>query len=228
MTQSMKEPGGSMKEMDDTRKYYAARAKEYDLTAGYGDPMAERLRERMKARFRRAFRGRRVLEIACGTGYWTRVLASTARMVLATDINEGMLRLARKRVSGLDNVRICKANAYTLRGVRGKFDAAFSHWWWSHVPKARLRPFLENLHQRLEPGAYVIFTDHMYKEWQRRWRNADGDFIEERELGKGRKYHIIKNFPSEAEVREVTKGIARNVRFEEHTEGYWALRYFTI
>jgi SAM-dependent methyltransferase len=216
-----------MKEIEETRRYYAARAREYDLTAGYEDPVSEVLRDRMKARFRKAFKGHSVLEIACGTGYWTRVLASTAQTVLATDINESMVRLARKRLSGLDNVRIIKADAYTLKGVSGRFDAAFSHWWWSHVPKARLRPFLENLHRKLEPGAYVLFTDHLYWDGQKRWRNADGDFIEERELGKGKIFHIIKNFPSKAEVLEVTKGIARNVRFEEHTEGYWLLRYFT-
>ena len=216
-----------MKEIEDTRRYYAARARDYDLTAGYEDPVAERLRDRMKTRFRRAFRGRRVLEIACGTGYWTQVLASTARKVLATDINECMVRLARKRLSSVDNVKVRKVDAYTLKGIKGGFDAAFSHWWWSHIPKTRLRPFLENLHRKLEPGAYVLFTDHSYYDCENREKTADGDFIEERDLGKGKKYHIIKNFPSRAEVREVTKGIAKNVRFEEHPEGYWVLRYLT-
>ena len=214
-----------MKEIDETRRYYTARAKYYDRTAGYKDLVAEKLRDKMKAKFRRAFRGRRVIEIACGSGYWTSVLASTACSVLATDIDEGMLQLAKRRLSGLKNVHIMKADAYTLRGVKGPFDGAFAHWWWSHVPKSMLRPFLENLHRRLEPGAYVLFSDHLISDKNKKRSNACGDLIEERILENGREYHVIKNCPSEAEVHEVLKGIAKNVRFKEHVEGYWTLNY---
>ena len=67
---------------DDVAKYYAARAREYDVTAGYQDLGAEHRRASTKARFRMALRGLDVVEIACGTGYWTAVIATAARPFL--------------------------------------------------------------------------------------------------------------------------------------------------
>jgi ubiquinone/menaquinone biosynthesis C-methylase UbiE len=38
-----------------------------------------------------------VVELACGTGYWTELLASSAAWVFATDINEEVLTLTRAK-----------------------------------------------------------------------------------------------------------------------------------
>lgn len=77
-----------MKEIDDLKRYYSDRAKEYNKTAGYEDRRAEKIRKRIKLRHQDYFKGHDVLEIACGTGYWTEVIAGTANSVLAIDISE--------------------------------------------------------------------------------------------------------------------------------------------
>nr|WP_260798892.1 class I SAM-dependent methyltransferase [Chromobacterium vaccinii] len=41
--------------------------------------------------------GRRVLELACGSGYWTQYLAPAARAYLALDVSPGALALAGQR-----------------------------------------------------------------------------------------------------------------------------------
>ena len=41
------------------------------------------------------FAGAKVFEVACGTGYWTEVLARSAASVFATDINDEVLAVAR-------------------------------------------------------------------------------------------------------------------------------------
>ena len=51
-----------MSPSDEVARYYAARAGEYDLSAGYLDAHAEILRSPIKVLFREAFKGHEVLE----------------------------------------------------------------------------------------------------------------------------------------------------------------------
>ena len=62
--------------------YYAARAREYERIYARPDRQAD-LRKLEKL-IPDALRARSVLEIACGTGYWTQHLARTAKGVVAT------------------------------------------------------------------------------------------------------------------------------------------------
>ena len=139
--------------VDDVTRYYAKRAPVYDETAGYTDPEAEQLRVPIKARYQDMFRDHTVLEIACGTGYWTPTIAEVATSVLAVDINPSLISQAEDRCKNLPNVTFQVADAYTLAGVPAGFSAALGIWWWSHVPRERLAAFLAALHSKLQSGA---------------------------------------------------------------------------
>jgi ubiquinone/menaquinone biosynthesis C-methylase UbiE len=102
---------------DAVADYYAARVEEYDATAGYQDPGAEQRRAPIKTRFRAALRGPDVLEIACGTGYWTAVIAAAARSVVGIDLEPAIVAAAERRLSAFANVRCMVADAYSLDGV---------------------------------------------------------------------------------------------------------------
>jgi len=85
-----------MRSLESTIRYYHDRAAIYDATAGYLDAEAEPRRELLKQLFKRYLRGRRVLEVACGTGYWTQFIAKSASAILATDRNSEVIDLARR------------------------------------------------------------------------------------------------------------------------------------
>lgn len=211
---------------DDVTHYYAARAPLYDETAGYTDPEAERLRGPIKSRYREIFNGHTVLEIACGTGYWTAVIAEAAESVLAVDINPLMIASARQRCKHFSNVAFRGADAYTLDTIPTGFSAAIGIWWWSHMPKARIDSFLATLHSKLCPGATVLFADHLPYIRNALQTVPDADTLEERTLPDGRSFKIIKNFTTETDIRHALAGIADNVTYTEPpSEKNWEVIY---
>jgi demethylmenaquinone methyltransferase/2-methoxy-6-polyprenyl-1,4-benzoquinol methylase len=222
---------GALSEAESVRavaEYYAARALEYDLTAGYTDPVAEPLRTPAKVRCQELFRNADVLEIACGTGYWTEVVAQVAQSVLATDVCEGMLALARRRLAAFNNVRFQVADAYSLDGVRGGFEAACAVWWWSHVPKRLIPRFLATLHGKLRPGARVLFVDQLPSAYPPKDQRVDasGDTTELRQVSGGRAFRVVKNFPTRDGVSDALAGLATGVEYREFPdECSWSVSY---
>ncbi len=209
-------------------RYYAERAPVYDTTAGYADPVAEELRAPIKARYQQLLAGRDVLEIACGTGYWTEVIARSVASVLATDVVPSVLARAKERCAHLANVRFQLADAYSLNGVPGGSTAAFAIWWWSHMPKSRIPEFLAALHSRLVPGAFVLFGDQLRYECEGRRLDEEGNLLEPRVLPDGRRFEIVKNLPSREELVERVAPFADNVRYTEwEDKKNWYLTYDT-
>lgn len=77
------------------RAYYAARAPVYDRV--YRIPERQADLRRLQDWLPTLFEGRRILEIACGTGYWTQFVALVAKHVVATDVSMETLQLTGAR-----------------------------------------------------------------------------------------------------------------------------------
>lgn len=54
-----------------------------------------------------------ILEIACGTGYWTEKIAKTAKSIHAIDVNEAVIEIAQQKNLG-NKVRFEVADLYNL------------------------------------------------------------------------------------------------------------------
>ncbi len=215
---------------DETREYYGAMARAYDENAGYHDPEGEKLRQPAKVHDRRFFKGLKVLEIACGSGYWTEVIAESAASVLATDINASMLELARRRCRLMPNVSFLQTDAYSLDNVSGDFDAAYANNWWSHMPRHLIAKFLTALHSKLKPGSVVLFRDQLPSTSGFSAKNTsavktvEGNRLELRLASDGKTYQVIKNYPTMNELQVIVSGVARNVSYRE-AQGAWSLKY---
>lgn len=208
----------------DMQTYYAQRAAEYERIYAKPERQADlcALRSWLPAHFA----GRRVLEVACGTGWWTQFAARDAQRWLATDINEQTLAIARSKPLPA-NVQLSTADAYTLDGVEGPFDGAFAGFWWSHVPLARLPSWLDTLHAKLQPGARIVFIDNLYVEGSSTpiaRRDAGGNSFQQRTLDDGSTHEVLKNFPTREEAVAVLGARAHNTQWQQWTH-YWALRY---
>ncbi len=204
--------------------YYAARAPEYDRV--YAKPERQDDLRAMERWLPSRFDGRRVLEIACGTGWWTRFIAPVAAHVVALDAAPETLAIARERLAG-ERVDLVVGDAYDPPRGAPPFDAAFAGFWLSHVPRARLGEFLRALHTVLRPGARVVFIDN-------RWvkgsstpiaeRDAAGDTWQVRALGDGSNHRVLKNFFDEAELRALPPPGAQEIGYTAWRH-YWALEY---
>jgi demethylmenaquinone methyltransferase/2-methoxy-6-polyprenyl-1,4-benzoquinol methylase len=202
--------------------YYARRAAEYESI--YAKPERQADLARMRTDIPALFAGERVLEIACGTGYWTPLIAAQADSVVALDYNEETLAIARTKTYPGKNVRFERGDAYALPAWKDKFSAAYAGFWWSHIPVAKIDSFLAHLHSRLEPGATVAFMDNRYVEGSSTpisRRDADGNTYQARRLADGSPHEVLKNFPTAQELR---RRLGSELRLTEY-EYYWLATY---
>ena len=208
--------------METLEAYYARRAAEYETI--FSKPERQADLARMRSDIPALFEGRRVLEIACGTGYWTPLIAARAKSVLALDYNEQTLAIARTKAYPKANVDFVQGDAYALPDWKEKFSACYAGFWWSHVPLSRLDAFLRGLHERLEPGAVVAFMDNRYVEGSSTplsRRDAEGNTYQTRRLADGSTHEVLKNFSTPRELRE---RLGADVRVTEY-EYYWIASY---
>jgi len=206
--------------------YYARRAAEYESV--YAKPERQADLRRMEAGIAAPFAGRRVLEIACGTGWWTPHAAREAADWLATDLNPETTAIAQAKVLP-PCVRFATADAYTLTEIAHEppFGAAFAGCWWSHVPLQRLPGWLALLHSRLAPGARVVFLDNSFVQTSTTpltRTDQAGNTYQQRRLNDGSTHEVLKNFPTPAQALSMLGPRARQPQWMAHTH-YWVLQY---
>ena len=211
-----------MNSESDLLEYYAARAHEYEGV--YAKPERQDdlgILHRVLPEF---FLARHVLEVACGTGYWTRRIAASAAHVTACDLVEEVLAVAAASQPLIQHVEYRNANAFNLIDVAGDFDAAFAGFWWSHVRRQDLASFLTGLHRRLPLGATVVIVDNRYVSGSNSpitRSDTAGNTYQRRTLNDGTVHEVLKNFPSSAEVvAAITAADGRDVQYRELTY-YW-------
>ena len=207
--------------------YYARRASEYERV--YDKPERQQELAWLRERVPQLFRGRTVLEVACGTGYWTQYIATSAKRVYACDINEPVLEIAREKPIPAGKATFFKADAVALDGIPTGCNAAFAGFWWSHVKKSELALFVKNLSLRLEPGSVVAILDNSFAHGSSTpisRTDSEGNTYQMRKLASGDEYEVLKNFPSALELTEAVRPVAREAHLESLSY-YWLL-VFTL
>ena len=205
--------------------YYRQRAADYERV--YAKPERQADLRAMEAWLPGVFAGRRVLEIATGTGWWTPHGAAQAAHWRATDLTPETLAVAQSKAMPAC-VQFQRLDAYTFAELGDeRFDAAFAGCWWSHVPLARLPGWLDALHARLEPGAVVVMLDNSFVQTSSTpisRQDADGNTYQQRALDDGSTHEVLKNFPTSAQAIAALGPRARNAEWVSWAH-YWALRY---
>ena len=205
--------------------YYAERAPYYD--AVYLKPERQADISFISSYLIDQFRGLNVLEIACGTGYWTQHIAKSASRLLASDGTAEPLELPKLRPRHGCEVTYVLADAYNLGAQLDQFNAAFAGLWFSHIPIALRANFLAGLHQRLQAGAKVILIDNNHvqlRDFPITESDAEGNTFQQRPLNDGSTHRVLKNFPTERELVELVAPCASNMRWRQ-LDNFWLFEY---
>lgn len=210
------------------QEYYNRRAREYEAVYRRDDPIRQGELVEMETAIQNAMHGKRVLEVACGTGYWTERAVKTAEHITAIDAAPETLEIARAKKLPSDKVDFSLGDAYRLDGT-GTFDAGFAMFWFSHVPKARIEEFLQGFHVTLEKGSTVFMAENMLQEGvggELIRKQGIEDTFKRRTLADGSVHEVLKNYYDRSELEALLSPFATDLRVEMGT-CFWRVRYTT-
>lgn len=191
--------------MDNLSEYYSKRAKEYEKIYHRDDPVRQNEQKRIEEVINEVFRHREVLEIACGTGYWTVFLSQVAKSITAIDNNDEALTIARSK-QYKNPINFQKADAYQLPFGNVSFDGGMANFWFSHIPKEKIREFLDEFHRVLKNDAIVFMADNIYNEGiggKLVQKEGNDNTYKIRTLDNGNEYEVLKNYYTESQIRNI-------------------------
>ncbi|MCS0583725.1 class I SAM-dependent methyltransferase [Massilia pinisoli] len=208
---------------DPVARYYASSTQAADAALS----RAERANDlaRVRERLAQLVRGQTVLELACGTGYWTEVIAATADKVLATDILDTMLARAQTRRFPEGKVAFRRVDGLDLPDDLGTFSCVFIGFWWSHLKRDEQDALLAQLRARLGQGVVLILLDDAYVEGSSTTvarTDAQGNTYEIVAAPDGERFELPKSYPADSALRKRLADGVREIRIERLTY-YWML-----
>lgn len=184
--------------------YYRARAGEYDQwwdrvgRYDHGPELNQRwLRERevVYAAFDALKFAGHVLELAPGTGVWTRRLTRTAQRITAVDASPEMIDINRASVAS-PKVDYIQADLFDWSPA-ATYDGVVFGFWISHVPARRLDHFFGMVAKALRPGGALFFVDGQKEPSSTAADHVlpgEDQEVMTRRLNDGRAFRIVKSF----------------------------------
>ena len=211
-------------------EYYRARAPEYDdwyLRRGrydHGQELNDRFRAEIntvETEVRALANVDRILELAAGTGWWTRLFRETGARVTAVDSSPEVLAKNRGR-NGDEKIEYVEADVLSWT-PRGRYDLVFFGCWLSHVPPDQFETFWNRVGESVKPEGKVAFVDTLREGIKtvaardHHRRENEGD-ITERYLNDGTPFKIYKVFYQPEELTERLQRLGWEVKVKTSGE----------
>jgi len=202
-------------------QYYAVNADNYDQiyaveeTFDDLDDLQELIAELLE--------GHKVLELACGTGYWTELIADVADSVYATDIVPEMIALAETRGLDEDIVSFGEMDAMDLPQAEGEYTAVFAAGWWSHVKREDQEKYLKQIRAKLGKDILLVLLDYSYVDGFTTpiaRTDQEGNTYQILSADDGERYEVLRNYPKDSYLRKRLAPHAREVRIERMAHYY--------
>ncbi|MEM8484297.1 MAG: class I SAM-dependent methyltransferase [Bacteroidota bacterium] len=168
-------------------------------------------------------RRRRVLELACGTGYWTRRMKHDATSIHATDISA---QLAEAAVMSCDHASVTgdTLDAFNLPDNLD-FDCVVAGFLYSHILIEQRASFLKGLTASLPIDTTLLLYDNKYVPGSSTpisRTTPTGDTYQRRKLKDGSQHEVLKNFPTKKELQTTLQPFCNDVVVLESTYFWFA------
>ena len=215
--------------LDEQIAYYRARAQEYDESVyqtGRFAPKQENVGGlehdlRFAAQILQTLGPcEEVLELACGTGIWTRDLVKIGKQVTALDASPEMLEINARNVADA-RVRYQQADLFSWEPER-QYDLVFFGFWLSHVPPEALDAFLAKVQRAVRPGGRLFIVDQ-YAPFPEERLAAQQGIYHTRTLYDGRVFTIVKVFYDTARLSEKLMRLGFTADVQQSGECFFAL-----
>ena len=204
------------------KRYYAERASEYDdwwyrrgryelephALARWQADIGE-----VEAALEAFAPGGTVLELAAGTGIWTRKLVRLADRVVAVDANAETLALNTREAE------LVRADVFEW-GPPERSDLVFFSFWLSHVPEERFDEFWSLVRSALAPGGRVFLVDSGAGDTAHTGTDQ-ADWEETRSLSDGRTFRIVKRRWEPAELAERAHPLGFELELRDTANGHF-------
>lgn len=204
-------------------EYYDTRASEYEQIYFRDNPERRREIDEETGRLRELARGRQVLEVACGTGYWAKVMTETAKMLVATDYSAEMLNEASKKEYQTKPAFI-RSDLYQLPFEAKQFDLVALGFWFSHHPREDYQNLFDILKYPLRPDGLIWMIDNNPPaegpDTDSVRLDERGNNYKKRLLDSGEEHIILKNYFSKSELENIFNPFFEIVRLT-YGEYYW-------
>jgi demethylmenaquinone methyltransferase/2-methoxy-6-polyprenyl-1,4-benzoquinol methylase len=204
------------------KRYYAERAPEYDdwwYRRGRfelePDALARWQADAAEAAAGLESHGRlgSALELAAGTGIWTRRLVRLADRVVAVDANAETLAL------NTGDAELVRADVFDWRPAE-RFDLVFFSFWLSHVPEERFDGFWATVQAALAPGGRVFLVDSGAGDTAHTGTDQAG-WEETRSLADGREFRIVKRRWAPGELAERVRPLGFDLDLRDTANGHF-------
>jgi demethylmenaquinone methyltransferase/2-methoxy-6-polyprenyl-1,4-benzoquinol methylase len=208
--------------LGEQKRYYAERAPEYDdwwYRRGRYELEPEALARwqadvaEAETALEASAPGGSVLELAAGTGIWTRKLVRLAERVVAVDANEETLAF------NTSDAEIVRADVFAWQPEE-PFDLVFFSFWLSHVPHERFDEFWELVRSALRPGGRVFLIDSGAGDTAHTGTDQAGE-QETRSLADGRTFRIVKRRWRPAELADRVRPLGFTLDLRDTANGHF-------
>jgi demethylmenaquinone methyltransferase/2-methoxy-6-polyprenyl-1,4-benzoquinol methylase len=143
------------------------------------------------------------LEVACGTGIWTRELHKISTHITALDAAPEVLDINRSKLGDPTNIDYRQVDIFEWEPDH-EYDLVIFCFWLSHVPPDQLEPFLHKVYRATKPGGQLFMVD------SRRIQSGTAkdnpivdrdDYLQTRWLKDGRQFEVVKIFYDKVDLQ---------------------------